>query len=215
MIKTLKKIWAWPKPFLTPKRDRFKTQCSLLVHPYTKRNPRDEIKWRFALNTLSETKIQNLHPKARRRAFPPLSCESSPPLPRDGAIDFALVVLVFAVLHRADDSQSARKSRTRLHFDSRFGLYHVAIVFSTQSDQQLFEQFICISAWFETGYIYPYYEQTTIVESDSPRLRTTSLMGLNTTTSILRPLYFFASRETRLILTAVKQTKTNKVGYIN
>ena len=50
---------------------------------------------------------------------------------------FALVVLLFAVLHRADESQPARNSCPRLpHFvDSRFGLYHVAVVFkfSTQS----------------------------------------------------------------------------------
>ena len=44
----------------------------------------------------------------------------------------ALVVLLFAVLHRADESQPARNSCPRLpHFvDSRFGLYHVAVVLS-------------------------------------------------------------------------------------
>ena len=41
-------------------------------------------------------------------------------------------VLLFAVLHRADESQPARNSCPRLpHFvDSRFGLYHVAVVLS-------------------------------------------------------------------------------------
>ena len=39
-------------------------------------------------------------------------------------------VLLFAVLHRADESQSARNSCPRLphSVDSRFGLYHVAVV---------------------------------------------------------------------------------------
>ena len=42
-------------------------------------------------------------------------------------------VLLFAVLHRADESQPARNSCPRLpHFvDSRFGLYHVAVVLSS------------------------------------------------------------------------------------
>ena len=40
-------------------------------------------------------------------------------------------VLLFAVLHPADESQPARNSCPRLqHSDSRFGLYHVAIVLS-------------------------------------------------------------------------------------
>ena len=41
-------------------------------------------------------------------------------------------VLLFAVLHRADESQSARNSCPRLpHFvHSRFGLYHVAVALS-------------------------------------------------------------------------------------
>ena len=50
-----------------------------------------------------------------------------------------LVVLPFAVLHRADESQPARNSCPRLphSVDSRFGLYHVLVVlsFSTQSNQ--------------------------------------------------------------------------------
>ena len=39
-------------------------------------------------------------------------------------------VLLFAVLHRADNSQPARNSCPRLphSVDSRFGLYHVAVV---------------------------------------------------------------------------------------
>ena len=41
-------------------------------------------------------------------------------------------VLLFAVLHRADESQPARNSCPRLphSVDSRFGLYHVAVVLS-------------------------------------------------------------------------------------
>ena len=41
-------------------------------------------------------------------------------------------VLLFAVLHRADESQPARNSCPRLphSVDSRFGLYHIAIVLS-------------------------------------------------------------------------------------
>ena len=41
-------------------------------------------------------------------------------------------VLLFAVLHRADESQPARNSSPRLphSVDSRFGLYHVAVVLS-------------------------------------------------------------------------------------
>ena len=44
----------------------------------------------------------------------------------------ALVVLLFAVLHRADESKPARNSCPRLphSVDSRFGLYHVAVVLS-------------------------------------------------------------------------------------
>ena len=44
----------------------------------------------------------------------------------------ALVVLPCAVLHRADESQPARNSCPRLphSVDSRFGLYHVAVVLS-------------------------------------------------------------------------------------
>ena len=34
----------------------------------------------------------------------------------------------FAVLHNADESQPAGNKCLRLHFDSRFGLYHVADV---------------------------------------------------------------------------------------
>ena len=41
-------------------------------------------------------------------------------------------VLLFAVLHHADESQQARNSCPRLphSVDSRFGLYHVAVVLS-------------------------------------------------------------------------------------
>ena len=41
-------------------------------------------------------------------------------------------VLLFAVLHRADESQPSRNSCPRLlhSVDSRFGLYHVAVVLS-------------------------------------------------------------------------------------
>ena len=41
-------------------------------------------------------------------------------------------VLLFAVLHRADENQPARNSCPRLphSVDSRFGLYHVAVVLS-------------------------------------------------------------------------------------
>ena len=44
----------------------------------------------------------------------------------------ALVLLLFAVLHRADESQPARNSCPRLphSVDSHFGLYHVAVVLS-------------------------------------------------------------------------------------
>ena len=47
------------------------------------------------------------------------------------AIRIALVVLLFAVLHRAAESQPARDSCPRFaFFDSRFVLYHVAVVLS-------------------------------------------------------------------------------------
>ena len=46
------------------------------------------------------------------------------------ATDLALVVLLFAELHRADESQPARNSCSKLYFDSRFGHYHVAVVLS-------------------------------------------------------------------------------------
>ena len=69
---------------------------------------------------------------------------------------FELVVLLFAVLHRADESQPARNSCPRLpHFvDSRFGLYHVAVVLSFLRSPALqkFGSFIhCFQAELEFG----------------------------------------------------------------
>ena len=60
-------------------------------------------------------------------------------------------VLRFAVLHRADESQPARNSCPRLpqphSVDSRFGLYHVAVVLSFLRSPALhkFDSFIFLA----------------------------------------------------------------------
>ena len=58
-------------------------------------------------------------------------------------------VLLFAVLHRADESQPARNSCPRLphSVDSRFGLYHVTVVLSFLRSPALhkFDSFIILA----------------------------------------------------------------------
>ena len=67
-------------------------------------------------------------------------------------------VLLFAVLQRADESQPTRNSCPRLpHFvDSRFGLYHVAVVLSFLRSPALqkFESFIF---WLIRSFTDPAY----------------------------------------------------------
>ena len=55
----------------------------------------------------------------------------------------ALVVLIFALLHRADESQPARNSCPRLphSVDSRFGHYHVAVEFSFYAVRSALQEF--------------------------------------------------------------------------
>ena len=75
-IKPLKEIWAWPKPFLTPKRDHVETQTIYIFLYFFTCNPKRDLNvyiwWRFAQNTLSET---------RKRKFTPLSDTTSIPTP--------------------------------------------------------------------------------------------------------------------------------------
>jgi len=67
---------VWHKQILTPKRDRLKKKkkeekrkfdfCFSSHNSVSSRNPKQVLGslkyWRFARNTLSEIKIQNLHP---------------------------------------------------------------------------------------------------------------------------------------------------------
>ena len=67
-------------------------------------------------------------------------------------------VLLFAVLHRADESQPARNSCPRLphSVDSRFGLYHAAVVLSFLRSPALqkFESFILPHYYYNRKYKY-------------------------------------------------------------
>ena len=77
-------MWVWLKLKLTPKGNDIETEItvffvSLFIHsPQRYLNGRNIIVT-FRLSTLSETKICNLHPKVRRRAFPSLYMWESPP----------------------------------------------------------------------------------------------------------------------------------------
>ena len=73
-------IWAWPK-FFWPLKETMLIHRQYGFFYIFSSATLNEIWWRFAQNTLSQTKILNLHPYARRRASPPLSYAEFPPPP--------------------------------------------------------------------------------------------------------------------------------------
>ena len=81
-------MWVWLRLKLTPKGNDIETEITAFFVNLFMHSPKPYLNGRnivtFRLSALSETKICNLHPKARRRVSPSFLCGSPPPPPTEG-----------------------------------------------------------------------------------------------------------------------------------
>ena len=89
-------------------------------------------------------------------------------------------VLLFAVLHRADESQPARNSCPRLphSVDSRFGLYHVAVVLSFLRSPLALQKFECEKKARKKFSLEQHSNPSYIMVYNEPRFQGVSLINL-------------------------------------